>query len=188
VGEIKTNISWKFYIGLYYILAINLPVSYRPYFGRVGSRIRYLCCKHIFAKCGEHVNIERGVEFIEGAQIEIGDRSRIGLNSRIQLVTIGKDVLIGPEVIIFSRNHIYSDPTRPINTQGLEKDRRVIIEDDVWVGARSIILPGRRIGIGAVIGAGSVVTKNVPEYAVVGGNPAKILKYRTPQEIFAKMD
>ena len=66
-----------------------------------------------------------------------------------------------------------------INKQMWNEDKNnVIIEDDVWVGANSVLLPGVIIKKGAVIAAGSVVVKNVPQYAVVAGNPAKIIKYR----------
>ena len=57
----------------------------------------------------------------------------------------------------------------------------VYIGDDVWIGARVIILPGRKIGEGVIIGAGAVVTKDVPDYAVVGGNPAKVIKFRNKE-------
>lgn len=155
-----------------------MPVSYRAYGGRVAKKIRYYCCKHIFATCGKDVNVEHGVDFEGGLQIEIGDRSGLGINSIIGVTKIGKDVMMGREVIILSQNHIFSDVTKPMNVQGEEKPRAVIINDDVWIGARAIILPGRTIGKGAIIGAGSVVTKDVPNYAIVGGNPARILKYR----------
>jgi maltose O-acetyltransferase len=62
--------------------------------------------------------------------------------------------------------------------QGYEGTRPIVIEDDVWIGARVTILGGVNIGTGAVIGAGSVVTKNVPPYAIVAGNPAKLIRYR----------
>ena len=62
--------------------------------------------------------------------------------------------------------------------QGFTPPRAVIIEDDVWIGARVTILPGVHIGKGSVLGAGSVITSDVPPYAVVGGNPARVLKYR----------
>ena len=63
----------------------------------------------------------------------------------------------------------------------------IIVKDDVWIGTNSLILSGVVIGQGAIVGAGSVVTKDVPPYAVVGGNPARVLKYRYPQEIVERM-
>jgi len=173
------TLSKFFFLILYYGFARYLPVSYKPYGGKLGKKVRYFCCKHIFDKCGRDVNIEHGVDFEGGRGLEIGDYSGLGINSWIVGgAKIGKDVMMGPEVMIISTNHKYSDLTKPMRLQGGEPPKPVIIEDDVWIGARVIILPGRRIGRGAVIGAGSVVTKNVPAYAFVGGNPAKILKYR----------
>lgn len=70
-----------------------------------------------------------------------------------------------------------------MNLQGMSKEHPVLIEDDVWIGANVIILPGVKISKGSIIGAGSVVTKNVPEYAIVGGNPARVIKYRKTPEL-----
>jgi maltose O-acetyltransferase len=132
----------------------------------------------MFAKCGKEVNIEHGVDFDSAAAIEIGDRSGLGINSLIGVTTIGNDVMMGPEVMIISENHNFSELGKPMTLQGIESPRRVVIQDDVWIGARAIILPGRKIGKGAIIAAGAVVTKNVPEYAIVGGNPARIIRFR----------
>ena len=92
-------------------------------------------------------------------------------------VTIGNNVLIGPKVVIHSANHKFSNPEIPITEQG-HTLKPVIIEDDVWVGASTVILAGVTIGEGAVVGAGSVVTKNVEAYTVVAGNPAHIIGRR----------
>jgi len=99
------------------------------------------------------------------------------------MATIGKDVRMGPDVILQSGDHVFSERDKPIRLQGYTEPRPIVIEDDVYIGARVIILPGRKIGRGAVIGSGAVVTKDVPEYAVVAGNPARIVKYRgAPRE------
>ena len=65
--------------------------------------------------------------------------------------------------------------------QGFEEERPVVISNDVWIGGHVIILPCLHIGHGAIVGAGAVVTKDFPEYVIIGENPAKILKYRTEQ-------
>jgi maltose O-acetyltransferase len=65
-----------------------------------------------------------------------------------------------------------------MNQQGFSQERPVVIGDDVWIGGQVIILPGVKVGSHSIIGAGSVVTKDVPQYAVVGGNPAKVIKFR----------
>ena len=92
-------------------------------------------------------------------------------------ITFGDNVMIGPQTIIWGRDHGIDKKT-PMNTQKHTK-APIIIGNDVWIGANVTILKGITIGNGAVVGAGSVVTKNVPEYAIVVGNPARIVKYRT---------
>lgn len=92
-------------------------------------------------------------------------------------VEIGNNVLIGPSVIIHSANHNFSRIDIPINKQGHTKEK-VIIKDNVWIGARVTILPGVTIGKSAILAAGSVITKDVEPYTIVGGVPAKIIKRR----------
>lgn len=86
-------------------------------------------------------------------------------------ITIGNDVFIGPKVNLITINH---DPN-PDN-RSATYGRPIVIEDKVWIGINSTILPGVRIGYGAIVGAGSVVTKDVPAMTVVAGNPARIIK------------
>lgn len=111
--------------------------------------------------------------------IVIGNNSGLGINCKVRgPLTIGDDVMMGPDVMIFVSNHQTSRTDIPMRGQGSTSRKRVIIEDDVWIGARVIILPGVKIGKGSIIGAGAVVTKDVPQYSVVAGNPAKIIKSR----------
>jgi maltose O-acetyltransferase len=86
--------------------------------------------------------------------------------------------MIAPEVIIFSVGHETNDTNKPMRLQGNTLPRPVTIKNDVWIGQRAIVLPGVIINQGAIVAAGAVVTKNVPEYSIVGGNPAKVLKIR----------
>ena len=86
-------------------------------------------------------------------------------------ITIGDDVFIGPKVNLITINHD-PDPDNRSATYG----RPIVIEDKVWIGINSTILPGVRIGYGAIVGAGSVVTKDVPAMTIVAGNPARIIK------------
>jgi maltose O-acetyltransferase len=131
----------------------------------------------ILSKCGKDVNIEKGAAF--PSSVELGNNSGIGIRAQINGKTIiGKNVMMGPDVCIYARNHAFDRVDIPMNLQGFALEKQVVIGDDVWIGARVIILPGVHIGTGAVIGAGVVVTKDVPNYAVVGGNPAHILKMR----------
>lgn len=112
--------------------------------------------------------------------LRVADGSRWGIGCLINAaggVSIGKNVLIGPHVIIHSANHVYSDPDVPIKQQG-HVMKSVIIEDDVWVGSNVVILPGVHLGKGVVIGAGSVVSHDIPAYCVAVGNPCHIIKMR----------
>jgi maltose O-acetyltransferase len=110
--------------------------------------------------------------------VEIGNNSAIGHNARLGAVKIGDNVMMGPDVIIFSRNHVFENRMVPMNVQGGTEGNPVLIGDDVWIGARAIILPGVHIGKGAIVGAGAVVSKDVPEYAIVAGNPARVIKQK----------
>ena len=159
-----------------YLGASHLPASF--FWINIGQKqIRAFCGKLILEKCGKGVNIEKGANF--PSSMELGDYSGIGIRAQINgKVIVGKNVMMGPDVCIYVRNHAFDRTDIPMNLQGFAPEKPVVIEDDVWIGARAIILPGVHIGTGAVIGAGAVVTKDVPDYAVVGGNPACILKMR----------
>lgn len=115
-----------------------------------------------------------------GVGIHVGRNSSIGARNFIHGgggVFIGDNCLLAPFVSIYSENHIFSDKSRPIRVQG-ENRAEVRIGDDVWIGSGSTVLAGVTIGRGAVIAAGSVVTHDVPEFAVMGGVPAKQLSVR----------
>ena len=108
--------------------------------------------------------------------IFIGDYTHV--TSRVKLVgpvTLGNYVTIGSGAQITGLTHNYLDVTRPIAKQGVTPNRTVV-EDDVWIGGNSCINQGITIGTHSTIASGSVVTKNVPPYSVVGGNPARILR------------
>ena len=171
---------------MYYFLARHLPGSDVPY--SLGSKkIRAFCCRRIFKSFGKNVNIEHGVFFGSGREIEIGNNSGIGTNCRIAgPLSIGCDVMIAPNVSIYTRNHETENIYRPMRLQTAPL-KKVTIGDDVWIGANAIILPGVTIGNGCIVAAGAVVTKDVPDYAVVGGNPAKIIKTRTQKEGVPRM-
>lgn len=160
---------------LYNLIAKHLPTSHSP-FALLSGKFRTLLTRGIIDKCGKSVDIERKAQF--SPHIQIGSYSGLGINSLIQEeVYIGNYVMMGPNVSIYTKNHKTS-LDKPMIFQGFEKPKKVVIEDDVWIGANVIILPGVRIKKGTIIGAGSVVTKDTEEYSVVGGNPAKIIKHR----------
>lgn len=167
---------------IYYSILKQLPATNNRYF-KLPRSLRYFVSRRLFDSCGINVNIERGADFGTGNGIRIGDNSGIGINAHLRgPVEIGNDVMMGPDVIILTSNHIFENLTIPMNNQGSEK-KGVHIGNNVWIGARVIILPGVVIGEGAILGAGAVVTKNVPDFAVVGGNPARIIKFRNGVEI-----
>ncbi len=172
----------KIYLGMYYLIARNLPRSGSP-MSLGGKHFRAFLAGKLFRSAGKEINIEKGVFFGSGQFVSIGDYSGIGINASIAgEVKIGSYVMMGPEVMIYTYGHQFNDLEKPMIFQGNSQVKPVIIEDDVWIGARVIILPGVTIGRGSIIGAGSVVTKDVPAYAVMGGNPAKIVKMRKNDE------
>jgi len=132
----------------------------------------------MFKSFGENVDIGPRVEFFNVQSSEIGNNSGIGAHSSIGTVRIGDYVMMGTQCLIISQNHRFDNLSIPMCQQGFQEDEPVVIEDDVWIGSRVIILPGVRVGHGAIIGAGSVVTENVEPYTMVGGNPAKLIGKR----------
>lgn len=161
---------------LYNLLGKHMPLSDGRFsFG--SKKVRALCGKLILKHCGSNVNIEKGAQF--NTEVSLGDNSGIGVNATISgFVTIGNDVMMGPECMIFTANHMMNRTDIPMRLQKHEPARPVVIEDDVWIGGRVIILPGVRVGKGSVIGAGSVVTRDVAPYSIVAGNPAKLIRMR----------
>ncbi len=106
----------------------------------------------------------------------IGDHTRIGLhNTIIGPVDIGNHVNLAQGITVTALNHNFSDTNKRIDEQGVSTNP-VTIEDDVWVGANAVILPGVTIGEHCVVAAGAVVTKDVPPHSLVAGVPAKVIK------------
>jgi len=120
-----------------------------------------------------------------GGFITIGDNcwlapfSLINGNGGVQ---IGNNVLIAARTSINTVSHNASRCDAPINDQGIKVDP-VVIEDDVWIGLHAVILQGVHIGVGAIVGAGAVVTRDVPPFSIVTGTPARIVRYRDCAEI-----
>lgn len=161
---------------IYQCFAKHLPDSH-AHLKLFQKQIRAFCGKLMLKKCGKKVNIEKNANF--STRVSLGDYSGIGINARILgECTIGNYVMMGPNCTIYTWNHEFSDVTKPMMFQGFEDERPVEIGDDVWIGGNVTILPGVKIGSHSIIGACSVVTKDVPEYAIVAGNPAQVKKYR----------
>ncbi|NHE58448.1 acyltransferase [Cyclobacterium plantarum] len=115
-----------------------------------------------------------------GLGLKVGDHSSIGPYAYIGCsgyIEIGNNVMMSPRVSIYSENHVFKDTGRPMIEQGVDRSF-VIIEDDCWIASHAVILAGVTIGKGSVVAAGSIVTRDVPPYSVVAGNPAKVIKTR----------
>ena len=172
----KQNIGYV----LYHCFAKHLPKS-NSKINFFQKELRAFCARLMFDKCGRGVNIQKGADIPIG--ISVGDNSGIGINCIVGVGTIiGNDVMMGPDCKIYTRNHNFFDTKIPMINQGYKETEPVIIGDDVWIASQVIILPGVKIGSHSVIGAGSVVTHDVPEYAIVAGNPATVKKYRNNTE------
>jgi acetyltransferase-like isoleucine patch superfamily enzyme len=138
------------------------------------SRINAFCCIDVTNENEKNV---------KNSHLYIGKNTYIGEYNNIRAsggkISIGDKCLISQNITIVASNHKFQDRNIPIIEQGWSTDKNfVIIGNDVWIGANCVVLPGVIIGDGAVVGAGSIVTKDVPEYAIVCGNPARIIKYR----------
>lgn len=169
----------KVWLLFYYMIARNLPDSYLPVVGPIANWIRIATCRHIFAKMGKVSVIQKGVQFGTGESVEMGDYSGLGKNSLIPNNTkIGKYVMVGQDLFIVANNHRVDRTDIPMALQGSLPYEQTIIEDDVWIGTRVVILPGLHIPRGVIIGAGSVLSKNPGEYEIWGGVPAKFIKSR----------
>ena len=106
----------------------------------------------------------------------IGNHTRIGLhNTIIGPVTIGSHVNLAQGITITALNHNFDDSEKRIDQQGISS-KEVVLEDDIWVGANAVILPGVTIGKHAVVAAGAIVTKDVPPHSLVAGVPAKVIR------------
>jgi acetyltransferase-like isoleucine patch superfamily enzyme len=173
--------------------------------GAIGSRMRRIWFNWRFDLNSKHY-IGFGTEFVVADSMQFNglvllaeycyfnaDRGSITVGNNVAFnrgvhinaacggkIQIGNNSLIGPGVVMRTANHQYSRTDINIQVQGhIAAD--IIIEDDCWIGANAIILGGVSIGKGAVIGASSVVTKDIPSMAVAVGVPAKIIKYRNSE-------
>lgn len=147
-----------------------LTKLYRPFFGAHGKNFSF-DPDGAYYYCNIYV----------GDDVSLGAKPTL-LATR-SLIQIGNKVMFGPEVTIIGGNRNTSSIGKCMadvtdNDKIPEDDRGVVIDDDVWVGARAVILNGVTIGRGAIVAAGAVVTRSVPPYAVIAGVPAKVVKFR----------
>ncbi len=166
---------------LYNSIARWLPATDNAMFysGPIRKFRSFIGCR-CFENAGKHVNVEQGADFGTGRGIEIGNNSGLGLRCRVRgPLIIGDDVMMGPEVVILGGGHCTDRTDIPMRLQGsISNPKTTKLGNDIWIGTRAVILPGVEVGDGAIIGAGAVVTKNIPPYSVVGGVPAKVIRMR----------
>lgn len=145
---------------------------------RWGNTVKNVFAKGAFEYVGRDVNWGKHLNI--ASDFRIGHNSGVGDNARIaNKVTIGNDVMIGKNLIIHTRNHKTDHVDIPMRLQGLSEFSPLVIGNDVWICDNVIITPSCcKIGDGSILSAGAVVTKDVEPYTVVGGNPAKVIKYR----------
>ena len=158
------------------IIIILLFIKFSPFLFLIKIR-GYLYTK-LFLNFGSTPNICDNVTITSPENIEIGSKLSIHENSTIAArggISIGSDVSIGSNCIISSSNHNFKSPSIPIKNQGISL-QKVSIGNNVWIGARVTILAGVKIGDNCIIGAGSVVTRNINNNSIAVGSPAKKIK------------
>lgn len=146
-----------------------------------GQRLRRAYWQSLISHLGEGVRFHERLKVMGPAGIWIGDGASIAsdviLDGRGSL-RIGNDALIGFQTLVLTYTHRFAEVSVPIASQGMEGGA-VSIGDGAWIGGRVIILPGVEVGSSTIVGAGSVVTKSVPPFAIVAGNPARLIRYRS---------
>jgi maltose O-acetyltransferase len=181
MNKYKKNHKIDYYI---YILWHILSLQFIYYLIKLYS---YYVINYIYgqnrAKIGRNTKVHPTVIIRSPKRVMIGEYCFFNHNTILNggkdkaVLVIGNHVQTGPNVSIYAYNHAFENKIEYFDKQGYV-DADVIIKDDVWIGANTVILPGVTIGKGCIIGAGAVVTKDLPEYSICVGNPAKPIKYR----------
>jgi maltose O-acetyltransferase len=169
-GRLRRNLA----VAAYYLVAQRLPGGEFPG-GERFRKIRMVICRQFLAASGEWFNIGPDVYIADGRYLTLGYGSGIGKGARVYGGVIGEGVMIAPGAVLFKNDHRFDDLDGPIGDQGDSEIRLPVIEDWAWVGERAMVLPGRTVGRGAIVGAGSVVTRDVEPYTIVAGNPARVV-------------
>ena len=176
-----------------FILKFTYKINYL--FKRVFYKILIMPFKKaMLKKCGKKVFID-GRSNIMYKNVSLGNNVSIGKNCTficgIANIIVRDDVMFAPNVTVVTGSHRYDligKTMKEVTEKEKlpENDQDVIFEGDNWIGSNAIILKGVTIGKGAIVGAGSIVTRNVPPYSIVGGNPAKVIKMRFTDEEISK--
>lgn len=154
------------------------PEDYRPY-ALFFPQLRSWLVRCFIVRSGTGLRVKHNADI--SPNIRIGNNSELGTRCLIQSgVAIGDDVIMGPDVKIYARNHGFDRLDIPMRLQG-ETAKETVIGNDVWIGANVLIMPGVTVGNHTILAAGAIVTRDVPDYAMAGGNPARIIRMRNTQ-------
>ena len=188
--------SKKLLFQIYISILSSIPTE-------IGKRLRYIDYKPLFKRVNGRFSIDTGVTIMGFENITLGSNvafmknsyvyahdegelvidDNFTMNSNSQLgasfgkIIIGNDCAIAPNCVLRASNHTFDNPNIPSREQG-HTYGEIIIEDDVWISSNCVITADTKIGKSSIIGAGSVVTKNVEPYSILGGVPAKLIKKR----------
>ena len=168
-----------------YKFITNYPDTY------LGLKLRKDYWRKKLKKSGENIQIRHGSGIGHPNLVEVGNNFILGNNSLVTAnssngIFIGNDVGIARNVLIHSANHSFGNINIPIMKQEILSPKlsynnryySIIIEDNVWIGSQSVILPGTFIKSGCVVSSGSIVSGEFPEYSIIMGNPARVIKSR----------
>jgi maltose O-acetyltransferase len=167
------------FVVLYYAVGARLPRTFWPG-GIVFSLVRAALLRAMGCRVGRGCEIEPHVDVGFAPEVVIGNRCQINAGAFLRNVIIGDDALIAPGVVILGRQHRFERTDVPMRAQGEVSYPATILEADVWLGQNVVVMPGVRIGTGAIVGAGAVVTADVRPFDIVGGVPARRIRSRKP--------
>lgn len=158
----------------YKVHGISLPIGailYKPEAIEIGNNFNLGTYCTLYCQ-----DPEKGSKILIGNNVSLNYNVSLNADSSGEIV-IGDDVLIGPMTIFRASNHNFDSIDLPIRKQG-HTAGKIVIENNVWIGANVIVLPNVKIGESSIIGAGSIVTKDIPPFSIAVGNPAKVIRTR----------
>jgi acetyltransferase-like isoleucine patch superfamily enzyme len=172
-----------------YISSIGKTLFLRMRGYRITFGVVFRGSVDFFQTAKNHISVKQGTIIGKNTRINAGFKGTISIGKNVLLddgcyimaqesIRIGNNTQIAAYTFITDFNHVFSKKLITISNQGYRTDK-VVIGNDVWIGTHCVILPGVTIGDGAVIGAGTIVTKNVKSYAVVAGNPMRFIRNRS---------
>lgn len=147
------------------------------------KRLRGRYYSALLAGAGRNLRVAEGVMINNPALLTVGDNCYLGTGAQFYPwqapITLGHNVLVAAGARLITRKHGFADLDHPMAVQGYNH-APIVVGDDVWIGFGAVILPGVTVGRGSIVGAGAVVTRDVPEYSIVGGVPARLIRARAP--------